>query len=181
MINPIPWIIPDATTPGGTGCGTQVWFGDAVPSGDTTVQTQFQLGDFLWITLPTAGLPLMYKCTTAPSSTNKDGIWSAIEGGLAVKSVAAAYAATANDSTIEQTNGVGVAITLPAASTANTGKTYTIKNVNGAVTNTVVVAAGGAIDGGTTVTLAAAYSAVQLRSDGTKYVIVGGFSTLTVA
>ena len=79
-----PWSLPN---------GANLWFGDAIPSGDSTVQTQFQLGDFLWITLATAGQPLMYKCVTAPSNANKDGVWQLAASNTTIKAVAAAYTA----------------------------------------------------------------------------------------
>jgi hypothetical protein len=167
-----PWQLPN---------GANLWFGDAVPSGDSVIQTQFMLGDFLWITLNTVGQPLMYKCTTAPSSANKDGVWTVVSSSSTIKAVSAAYAATATDDLIIQSDASPVAVTLPAASPANIGKSYTVKNNNGSTTNTVVVAGSGAIDGGHTVTLGAAYSSVTLRSDGTQYWVVSSFSTVTVA
>ncbi len=156
--------------------GNQVWAADAVPSG-ATVLMPFQLGDYLWITLATAGLPFLYKCITAPSSSNFDGVWQA-EGSQAVKTVSAAYTALSTDSTIIQTNASGVAVTLPAASTVK-GKTFTIKNGGGtaSTSNTVVATA---IDAGTTVTLTAAASSVMIRSDGTQYWVVAAFGTNTV-
>ena len=86
----------------------------------------------------------------------------------------------ATDDLIIQSNGAGVAVTVPAPALVP-NKSFTVKNNNGAVTNTVVAAGGAAIDGGTTVTLGAAYSSVTLRSDGAKYWVTSSFSTVTVA
>lgn len=71
--------------------GAQVWAADAVPSGDTSLMP-FQAGDYLWITSSAAGLPALYKCITAPSSTNYDGVWESTSGSTLDANGNAVYA-----------------------------------------------------------------------------------------
>jgi hypothetical protein len=63
-------------------------------------------------------------------------------------------------------------MTLPSAASAGLGsQTITIKNGSG-VTSTTVASAGGTIDGASTYTLASAFSAVTVQSDGANWFIV---------
>jgi hypothetical protein len=57
--------------------GADIWAADAPPSGNTSI-APWQAGDYLWITSPAAGIPAFYKCITAPSASNYDGVWQAI-------------------------------------------------------------------------------------------------------
>lgn len=158
--------------------GAQVWAADAIPSGDT-LPMPFQAGDYIWVTSPTAGLPAFYKCITAPSSGTPDGVWQAAAGSSTSVTVSAAYTALVTDDQIIQTNASGVAVTLPAAASVP-NKSYTITNSGGSTSNTVVVAGGGLINAGHTITLTSATSSVTVKSNGTQYYVTAAFGTNTV-
>lgn len=175
MLNPTPVIIPDATPPGGTGCATQLWIASAVPSGDSVIQSQFHLGDLLLVTIATGGLPALYKCVTAPSSTNKDGLWQPCAiGARGPYTTAVAYTATAMEGVIILTGNA--AVTLPTPSAANAGIPLTVKRV-GAANGSVA----GAIDAGaTSAAFGADYSAITVINNGTAWYALSTYGTVNI-
>ena len=90
-----------------------------------------------------------------------------------VRSVSAAYAASAGDSVIlANTSGGSFAVTLPSASGVR-GQQYTVKKTDSSAgTVTVVAPSGQLIDGAPTRQLTAQYAAVTVLSDGSGWQVL---------
>lgn len=102
-----------------------------------------------------------------------DGWASIIEADEAIKSVTAAYTATALDHTIlANAAGGAFTVTLPKAAD-NKGKILCVKRTNSGA-NAVTIARQGSdtIDGAATVTLSAQYASRLLQSDGSNWIIL---------
>lgn len=54
----------------------QFW-GTAAPSGGGTDWPDFQVGDIMWNTAPSAGNPAFWMCSVAPASKGASGTWVA--------------------------------------------------------------------------------------------------------
>lgn len=165
--------------------GRFVWFSDGNPALPTSAgDGYFTQGDLL-VNLASspsapANPPTVYRCTG--SGTGATATWQiASQGGSAVKSVSAAYAATQNDDLIVVTGGSAIAVTLPTSASTPIGKSYTVVR-NGAGNGTVVVAGTGVIgDAHHTVTFGADESAVTLTNDGTQYQIRSSTGTISTS
>lgn len=105
-----------------------------------------------------------------------------IAGALAtaLTAKAAAYTATISDSTITaDSTSAAFTVTLPTAAGV-TGRQYTIKRLNSGANNiTVGTTSSQTVDGATTKTLGAQYSALTVQSDGANWIILNQLGTVS--
>lgn len=135
----------------------------------------FNLGDVILNVTPTPGSAIGWRCTTA--GLFGTAAWDPMGGGGNSRTTTAATGILATDSfVLVNTAGGALANALPAAS-AVPGKHLFLKR-SGASNATFTATA---IDAGTTITLGATMSAVEVVSDGTQWWVVAAFGTVTVS
>ena len=104
----------------------------------------------------------------AQSLNPRDFLFEVEKMNFAYREVTAATTATAADRVIGvNTTGGSVTVTLPTAATVRSGFVITVKDIGAATeTNPIVVASASNIDGESSITMYAQYSAVTLISNG---------------
>lgn len=151
------------------GTNNRVGMGTATPSARLDVVGTFQLVD---------GTQGANKILTSDASGNASWTSNLSVGGsvtLNIRTITAATTVLSTDCVVicDATSG-GFTVTLPTAA-SSTGRVYTFKKL--ASSNNVTIDGNGAelIDGATTYTLTAAYKSVRIISNGTRWLILGGF------